>query len=482
MLLLFDFLNKQKEFDEEEIEKKIPSIKSEQLSNLKAYLYEKILQAIRQYNSGKIQDIQIREQIDFAQLLFDRRLYQQGIKCLKKARKLAQAYDNLELQLEIIKMEKGILMHTIDNDTVQKVDTIIKEVSTLNKRINNINVYSNLSMKLSSFYTRIGFIRDEQDFNSVREFFSATMPIENEEPLSTIEKVFLFRLYVGYYFFIQDFKNGYEYARRLVNIYETEPDRIKTNTEEYIISLNNLLIAQFKLNKYAEFVETNKQLQAISDLNSVYINESTRIRLLKYYYIHEINRYFLTGEFSKGIESIVDNKDSQLLSLVDLLDKHSSLILKYKIACLYFGASNFNQSLKWLNKIINIPNVDIREDLHCFARIINLVCHYELGNYDVIKYYIISTYRFLWKKDDLHLFQKYILKFLKALTDELSEKELVERFKKLKLQLLPLMSSPYDKRAFIYFDIISWLESKIERRTVQEVIREKALKSLDSAA
>jgi RNase P/RNase MRP subunit POP5 len=45
--------------------------------------------------------------------------------------------------------------------------------------------------------------------------------------------------------------------------------------------------------------------------------------------------------------------------------------------------------------------------------------------------------------------------------------------------MLFLESNPYEKRAFVYFDIISWLESKIERRTVQEVIQEKARKRLE---
>ena len=141
---------------------------------------------------------------------------------------------------------------------------------------------------------------------------------------------------------------------------------------------------------------------------------------------------------------------------------------------MYFGAGLYNHCLRWLNKIINIPNVDIREDIHCFARIINLICHYELGNFDVIKYYIISTYRFLWKRDDLRMFQKFILKFLKDLNNDVNESELVGRFSTLKNQLEPIENSAYEKRAFIYFDIISWLESKIEGTTVQETMMSKA--------
>ena len=34
---------------------------------------------------------------------------------------------------------------------------------------------------------------------------------------------------------------------------------------------------------------------------------------------------------------------------------------------------------------------------------------------------------------------------------------------------------PYEKRAFLYLDIISWLESKIKRKPLQFIIKEKAI-------
>lgn len=477
MMTLFDHINKQDDFDEDSILKKEPTLKPEQLSNLKAYLYEKILQSIRQFNAGKMMDIRIREQIDYAQLLFDRRLYGQGLSCLKKAKKMAQTWNNLELQLEIIKLEKSALMQNISGD-ISKVDTLITEVRTLNSQINNISTFSNSSIKLNSFYARIGYIRNAEDYQQAKNFFSNNIPDINESQLSTLEQIHLFRLYIAYYFFVQDFQNGYIYAKKLGSLFDEQPDLIETNIDEYLKALNNLLIAQYKLFKYHDFILTNQKMESIATQAVVKNNENLRVRLLKYHYIHEINEYFMTGEFTKGVNDIMQVHRQEVEDLILTVDHHSAMILNYKVACLYLGAGDFRNAVRWLNNIINIHNIDIREDLHCFARIINLICHYELGNFDVIKYYIISTYRFLLKKDDLHMFQKYILTFLKNLTNEVSQKELIERFKTLKAQLIPLMDSEYDKRAFIYFDIITWLVSKIEKREIEEIIQEKFIERM----
>lgn len=472
IILLFDHIAGLQNSEDEDIFNKVPHLKPSQLSNLKAYLFEKILQVLRMYHAAKVKDIQIREQIDFAQILLERRLYKPARRCMDKAKKMAQSNLNLELQLEILKMEKSVVMQNI-GEADSYVDDIVEEVKILNGQIFNINTFTNLSIKLNSYYTRIGFIRDEQDEIKIKDFFNSNISTYQEQQLSIVEKLSLYRLYIGYYFFLQDFEYGYIYSQRLKDTFENTASLIENMPDDYIKALNNLLIAQNKLFKYHEFVATNLKLQSVAEMSNVRIHESIRIRLLKYFYMHEINRFFMTGDFTKGVELIINEQGRELTALLDMLDKHSALVLNYKIACLYFGAGNYGQALKTLNKIINSSSTDLREDLHCFARILNLVCHFELGNFDVIKHYIISTYRFLLKKDDLRMFQKFVLRFLKNLSNDIEGKNLIKQFQELKIQLLPLVDSTYEKRAFIYFDIISWLESKIEKRTVQEIIMQK---------
>ena len=126
-----------------------------------------------------------------------------------------------------------------------------------------------------------------------------------------------------------------------------------------------------------------------------------------------------------------------------------------------------------------MKDVDIRSDIHSFARILNLISHYELANFDLVDYYLRSTYRFLIKKNDLHAFQKIILRFVRRLSS-ITRDQLTDAFKDLRDQLLPLNEKFYERRPFIYFDIISWLESKIENRNNQEIIREKVLRKISS--
>ena len=119
-------------------------------------------------------------------------------------------------------------------------------------------------------------------------------------------------------------------------------------------------------------------------------------------------------------------------------------------------------------------NIKMREDLQCFTRILNLIAHWEAGldfNLDKI---IKETYNYLDKLNDLHEVQKTILKYLNGL-ENIYPGEIKGFLRNLYNELKKYEDDAYEKRAFLYLDIISWLESKIDRKPLQYIIKEKAI-------
>ena len=115
----------------------------------------------------------------------------------------------------------------------------------------------------------------------------------------------------------------------------------------------------------------------------------------------------------------------------------------------------------------------MREDLLCFTRVLSLVAHYEAGFDYHLEAHLRETYKFLIKMDDLHEVQKAMIRFVRSLGD-IYPHELKSAFAKLHKELKKYENDPYERRAFLYLDVLSWLESKIENRPVADIIREKA--------
>ena len=95
-LLLFKILQKLSVYDESIILKN-GFVKKQQLSNLKAHLYKQILISLRLNPSHQNIRIQIREQLDFATILYHKGLYTQSLKilCTEKEPKMLEEQKSL---------------------------------------------------------------------------------------------------------------------------------------------------------------------------------------------------------------------------------------------------------------------------------------------------------------------------------------------------------------------------------------------------
>jgi tetratricopeptide (TPR) repeat protein len=202
-----------------------------------------------------------------------------------------------------------------------------------------------------------------------------------------------------------------------------------------------------------------------------FLNENTQLLSNLYWYQHKINLYYLEGEFEKGT-LFVPKILEQISAFGKKIDQHHVMLFYYKIGCLYFGAGDYEKCIFYLNKIIQNKDLKMREDLLCYTRVLNLVAHYESGLDENIDELVKSTYKFLLKMDNLYDVQRKMIKFLRNLS-ELYPHELKEAFRKLHAELKEFENHPYEKRAFLYLDIISWLESNILSVPVEEVVKRK---------
>jgi hypothetical protein len=89
------------------------------------------------------------------------------------------------------------------------------------------------------------------------------------------------------------------------------------------------------------------------------------------------------------------------------------LVFNYKIATLYFGSGDYATCIDYLRRIIN-DNVDLRYDIQCYARLLHLLAHYELENFDIMDSLIKSVYRYMTKMETITVIEEEIFKFLRA--------------------------------------------------------------------
>jgi hypothetical protein len=446
------------------------------LSNLKAHLYKQILISLRLNPVNQNIRIQIREQLDFATILYHKGLYKQSLKILDKTKQMALEHEEKNIAFEIVELEKVIESQYITRSITTRAEELVVEAKNLSQQNVIASKLSNLSLQLYSIMLKSGYVRNDAEKNQITEYFNSRMPKYEIEELGFREKLWLYKAFVWYSFLTQDFLSAFKYSQKWIDLFEENSQMIFLNPvwylkgNSYLLECLYLLKYKSKMKLVLENLENNIVLEQFPK------NDNVSSLCFLTFYNSKFNLCFLEGTFQEGLV-LVDDVLKKLKQNQDRIDEHHVLVFYYKIACMYFGSGDNRKCIEYLKKIIEFKNIAVREDLMCFARILSLIAHYEAGLDYQLELQLISTFKFLLKMDELHEVQKEIIKFLKNLGN-IYPTDLKNEFKKLLLKLQDFENDPFEKRAFLYLDIISWLESKIENRPIGLIIKEKAKKNL----
>ncbi len=466
---LFDALDKMDAYDEVVLLAKNDRIKKQQLSNLKAHLYKQILSSLRLINDDSI-DIFLHEQMDYARILYNKGLYHQSLKVLDKLKEQAKLHNQFTYLQQVLFFEKKIEALYITRSMQDRADYLSRESDEVNDSLALVSQLSNLSLQLYSWYIKNGHCRNEEESIALQYFFSSRLGDKTPACNSFYERLYLYQSYCWNAFIRQDFLQYYRYTQKWVNLFEEEPSMLPIETAHFIKGMHNLMGSHFDLGNHKKLIETLDIFNQFCQTDLVQNNVNNRIQCFVYSNISLFNKHFLEGSFTEGL-ALITAIEEKIKEYEIYLDRHRILVFYYKIACLYFGSGDYEKATDYLNKIINWK-VDLRTDLQCYSRLLHLIAHYELGNEDILDHLIKSVYRFMAKMQNLSVVEEEIFKFIRT-SFHISVRDIKPELEKLLIKLKTHQGNRYETRAFIYLDIISWLESKLENIPVQEVLKRK---------
>ncbi|MCR6719745.1 MAG: hypothetical protein NVV59_05495 [Chitinophagaceae bacterium] len=467
---LFDALDKMSEYDEATLLRKNKSIRKQQLSNMKAHLYRQLLASLRIIRDEDNIDIRLHELMDYARILYNKGLYLQTLKALKQFKDLAREHQQISYLQQALFFEKKIETLYITRSMQDRADILSNESDFVTNSLSLVNRLSNLSIQLYSWYIQHGHARNEKDMRSIQVFFQSHLPENAKTAEGFYEKLYLYQSYCWYAFIRLDFLQYYRYSQKWVDLFDTHPQMLAVETATYIKGMHNLMGAHFDLMNHGKLEKDIRRFELFARTKLVKQNDNNRILTYQYLYTARINLYFLQGTFEKGIK-MVPFLEEMLREYEIYLDTHRVLVFYYKIACLYFGSGDNEKAIDYLNRIIN-QKADLRTDLQCYSRLLHLIAHYELGNFELLEYLIKSVYRYMAKMENLSKVEEEMFAFLRR-SFHVGAHALTPEFEKLLHKLKKYEGNPLESRAFAYLDVISWLESKINKVNVQDVIREK---------
>ena len=474
IIRLFDALDKLPEYDEKLLLKKLPDIQKPQLANIKTHLYKQLLASLRLLKATENIDLQLSELLDHARVLYNKGLKLQSLKILEKAKEIARANQKFNFLAQVISLEKKIETLHITRSSTDKTRELTDEALEISAHIDRVTRFSNLALLLYRWFVLNGHARNASDEQDLKTFFKNYLPGDVDAVNGFYEKLYLYQSYCWYAFIQQDFLMYYRYSQKWIDLFNEQPLMKEVETGHYVKGMHNLLNAHFDLRNFKQFEITLQQFEEFSKTPVANHHDNFRTHTFIYINSAKINQHLMQGTFREGLATVPEIED-KLMEYGLFVDQHRILVFNYKIATLHFGNGNYEKCIDYLQRIINGP-LDLRIDLQCYARLLHMMAHFEMGNYELMESLTKSVYRFMARMKNLTVVEEEMFRFLRT-SFHVSPREMKPELEKFLNKIKHLEKNRYETRAFAYLDIISWTESKVFDKPMREVVYEKYLKS-----
>ena len=454
-LQLFEVLEKQNELDEKELIKQFDKL---QLPNLKRHLYTQIMISLRLQKRKENVAIQLREYLDFANILYSKGLYLQSLQIIEKAKTLAIKINDELILLQLLEFGKIIETRHITRSGTNRVTHLTDVTDELLVNINNRLKLSNLRIRLHGSYIEYGHVSSNDEAEEVKNLYLKTLEEVKENDLGLMERAYYYQSRVWYHFILWEMELCYESAVLWLDLFKIEGKYLHRDTNLMMRAYHYILTALYHLDKIETYVKYLDEFEKFRVDNYKKFNRNSQI--ISFIYVHNgrLNKYVLTKNYQDGLSSIPKTL-ARIKKYKKSLDSHRILVLYYKIAILYIMAGKAEKAIKYLHNIINNKLGNLREDIQGYARLAFLMAHYDIENYDVIDRELLSIQKHFSKMTLDISTPELTLRFFKKIID-LPQSDRNAAFRKFSDELQQLFKNKYERRGLLYLNILEWVERK----------------------
>lgn len=422
----------------------------------KNHLYGLIIKSLIDFQSGRSADAKIHALISECKVLFRKTLYRRYFRTIEKAKELALKHERYGYVMQIMEMEKIIVRK--EEQSKEKIDSLHKEFDAITEKMKNVFEYSRISGLILNSFRKFGLSRDESQIDAIRD-------ITDHPLMSSIEKTQSIKSAEGYYRVKElaalatgDYESSYRAQLKRLQIVRGNPAPFSDQVINYKSDiLYSLLETSLQLNRPAEAAAYLKEIKEI-----LYDSKDSQDDFEIYSNFVYFRRYLSEGETKKAgrliprLEHILKRYENKML-----IDTELSIMF-YIVKC-RIQEGKFTAALKASNALSSHPLLGKRADYESYLRIMNLVIHFELKNFELLRYLLISVYRFLYKREKLFKVELLVLEFIRKLPKVNSEHELSFLFNRMYKELEKLRNDKFERNAFEYFDFFQWVSSKVSK-------------------
>jgi hypothetical protein len=462
---LFDVIDKQDVYDEGKVIKLLKHLYGGQLAVGKHYLFKLILNSLVYYNNSPGSDLNnLVEQI---KILVGKDLYPQASKLIRKGLLEAIEIEDFATQYALLGQQLELLLRVQNvKGLMARIAEIEQERTRVIGLMINFDRYKSLNNRafglIQSRQVASGVV-DQASLAALKQDVYVTHPEQAQSTRARIEYLALQRKLCS---FGNDLEGAIDFSTQLLAVFDSSPRMKEEAICDYFSELGNVCTYLMRLGRVQEAFSKMEQIRQFK-----HHSPKSRLDFFQLYYVMVAAAAVHVGEPERAV-AIEADIEAEWATLEGKVPKAHEMWLSYLLAYSHFMLGKPKLALRWVRKLLAEPKSEVRLDIQCNAKLLNLMIHYELGNFILIESEIVSARRFLEKHDQYHDFEKQVLKAVKALTVSANSPNAQQVKENWRLRLLQYEKSPL-KNVPRMIDIADWLQSNLEGCTMAALRKAK---------
>lgn len=470
-LKIFDAIDNQEVYDENDLKhqfRKETFIKH--FPSEKNHLYKLILKSLRSFYSEQSVSSILKQEIKNIEILFNKALYKECEKFVSKAKQIAANYEKFYYWYELISWQKKLLEEAYEEGEFStNLDELVEEEERVIAKLRNLAEYQVIYSKANLIFRSGGFTRNKRERTIIESIANYPLIVGQNTAISV--KATSICYYIKGLCAAADrkFDDSFQYFNKTRQILDSNLKIKEDSTQRYIMTLFHLLRCYIDIKDFKNafgLLEDLRGLTSKKGFNTIDIAVKIFINTAN----HELDLLHVMGEMEKSV-ALLAIIDEEKIPFDDKISKEQEVKLLYNKSYSYFGIGEYKKALGFLNEVLNDNEQNLRQDLYSFCRLLNLILHYELENYDFLEYVIKSTSRYLSKYERDYKIEDVMIKYIRKLAKIGNSADATDVFRSMDAEIKLLLHDHQERIVLEFFNIEAWIYGKINKKTFSESVK-----------
>lgn len=476
-LKLFDAIDKQTEYDEEELKRKLQRQKVDvrHFAAHKVYLYQLILKCLQLFYQEASAEEEILSGLKYLKILFRKRLMEQAQVLLDKLLEQCIRFDKL-FYLPRLYEWVFVLQNTFGYYKEWALPHFEHYDKLYKQSADKLSVYVGQRQYLSRALIQMWQLSPYSRNNDLKDWIEANW--NDEKPDYFDVSLSVHTAYAQGQAFME---SGLRDSARCLSLWLDLADFIENSQQQWLSDSDTQRIYASALVSAMGFATDTQQWDLV-EISRQRLEKNVDKKLIpvwvEYLKVHQsVLSKMRQGFFEQALETSAQLMDMMQSPQAGSIPKMYKLTGRFLMSILCLGLRRWDEAENHLQYAIE-QSEDFALLIYNQARILLLVIYYEKGEFLMMPYSARSIYRALLKDQHLYDFERIFLQCLRRLSQAANKQEehdILDVFcdKMAKFNKWEDNSTNVDREPLFYFDYIAWLESRRNYCRLDEWLRKQ---------